>query len=417
MVTDKTRIISLYIVAMLFSGVCYFLQVLPMNSTSHFEKILSLSPSQTVTLTSLFLIAYAFMQIPIGILVDRFGIKLVVSISLSITILGSILYAVGTTILIVAIGRTLTGLGCAVAYLSGIFIAAKYLPLKRLPIFIGLVEAVSVWSVIIGTHVFKKIHTHYGWYMANFAIIIFCLILLILFLFLSRKIEHTPKKVHSNTRNLIKQAFSLLSNKTILAIFIYSFCTWLVFMSFAGYWIKLYMLHMYNYSEHDIKPLSGLYWGTFLIANILVGFCINTPKWTKITLMVLSVTGFLDFLYIASAHSLSNLGFVITITLAGISASGIVVAFAIITKIVSTELSGTALSINNTFAILGGYTGQVLFGYIVKQDYLPWVNGFMHKHIINVHYFSAFIIYPFFAFIGVITAVFIIQKPIRTAPP
>jgi MFS family permease len=319
------------------------------------------------------------------------------------------LYLIGSSGVVLAIARGFTGVGCSVGYISGIFIAVKYFPAKRLPIFVSLVEGVSTLGAMLATTAFNKLLTNFGWDIANASIVVLCLVLLILSVLFGWTINY-QQKVKSSFIQAMKQGLFLLKNKPLLAVFIYSFCTWLIIMSFAGYWIKNYMIAMHGYNVEDALALASIYWGAFFVANMTVGFFVESLRACKIALLILAFISLINYIYMSVPVLFNYHQLVLVSVIGGFASSGVIMAFSIIPKIVSSELSGTALAVNNTFIILGGYVGQVLFGYLVDKAPFFEHNELMHAHHIELHYYNAILIYPLFAFIGVVAVFYVVYK-------
>lgn len=78
---------------------------------------LSLSPGQLGLVTAVFMIAIAVLQVPVGMLLDRFGSRRVVSLFLAVAALGCLLFT-GQHYLTVVAGRLLTGAGLAACWVG-----------------------------------------------------------------------------------------------------------------------------------------------------------------------------------------------------------------------------------------------------------------------------------------------------------
>lgn len=412
MTKNNIQVYSLFVVALLFAGLSFFLQVLPVNTADHFTHTLGLTTANVIELASLYLLAYAIMQIPIGIVFDKYGVKWVLPMGLIFTGLGSLLYLIGSNSAFIAIGRALTGIGCSVGYISGIFIAVKYFSPKRLAICVSLVEGISTLGAMVATTTFNELLTSFGWNIANTMIVIFCIILLVFSLFFGRGLDYSTSGEikHKSFKLAIFQALSLMKDKRLLAIFIYSFCTWLIIMSFAGYWLKYYMITMHKYEVNMALKLASFYWMAFFIANVTIGFFVQELKGCKIAMLILAIISFVNYCYMAVPILFSYEQLAIVSILGGITTSGVIMAFAIIPKFVSEEMSGTALAVNNTFIIIGGYIGQILFGKIIDNVNILKCNCFLEARNIDPTYYSAILIYPFFALIGLLAVIYAVRK-------
>lgn len=79
---------------------------------------LNLSASQLSLLASITFYTYALMQIPAGLLLDRFGYKLVSLLGIGVTGIGSVLLSFSTTFGTACLSRFLIGLGTSVIFIA-----------------------------------------------------------------------------------------------------------------------------------------------------------------------------------------------------------------------------------------------------------------------------------------------------------
>ena len=79
---------QLFCLAIVFAALSIFFQMLPLNTADHFQESLGIPINQVINLTSLYFITYAIMQVPGGILLDKFGLKYVLPFAIFITTIG-----------------------------------------------------------------------------------------------------------------------------------------------------------------------------------------------------------------------------------------------------------------------------------------------------------------------------------------
>jgi nitrate/nitrite transporter NarK len=89
-------------------------------------------------LTSVYFATFAAAQIPIGILLDRYGPRRVQSVLLLVAAVGSTLFAVSEHFLMLLLGRALIGLGVASAMTAGLKALVLWFPGDRVPLLNGL---------------------------------------------------------------------------------------------------------------------------------------------------------------------------------------------------------------------------------------------------------------------------------------
>ena len=92
-----------------------------------------LSPSQLGLVTALYFLTFGLSQLPLGVLLDRYGPARVQSILLAIAAIGSLLFALSETFGALALARGLIGMGVAGALMSSFTAFALWFPGRHLP--------------------------------------------------------------------------------------------------------------------------------------------------------------------------------------------------------------------------------------------------------------------------------------------
>jgi len=94
---------------------------------------LGLSSADLGLLTSAYLLAFAAFQLPLGVLMDRYGPRRVQTVLLLVTAAGCALYALGTAMSQLAIARAAIGLGVSGCLMSSFTTFSRAFPAERLP--------------------------------------------------------------------------------------------------------------------------------------------------------------------------------------------------------------------------------------------------------------------------------------------
>jgi MFS family permease len=102
-------------------------------------------------LTSVYFLTFAAAQIPIGILLDRYGPRRVQSVLLVIAAVGSTLFAVSDHFLMLLVGRALVGLGVASAMTAGLKALVLWFPGNRVPLLNGLMVMLGALGAVTAT--------------------------------------------------------------------------------------------------------------------------------------------------------------------------------------------------------------------------------------------------------------------------
>lgn len=101
-------------------------------------------------LTSAYFLAFAAVQLPLGVLLDRYGASRVQGSFLLIAAAGAVLFAVGDDLATLSIARGLIGLGVSSGLMSAFKAYSTRLPAERLPLANGLHMAAGSLGVLAG---------------------------------------------------------------------------------------------------------------------------------------------------------------------------------------------------------------------------------------------------------------------------
>jgi len=124
---------------------------------------LGLGAASLGVLTSAYFISFAAFQLPLGILLDRYGPRRVEAALLLVAAAGALLFGLGDSLTALAAGRALIGLGVS-ACLMGAFTAnVQWWPRDRLPLVNGLTMAFGGLGAVLATTPVAALLPSTGW--------------------------------------------------------------------------------------------------------------------------------------------------------------------------------------------------------------------------------------------------------------
>ena len=122
-----------------------------------------LSAGDLGLLTAMYFLTFAAFQLPLGILLDRYGPRRVQSCLLLVAALGALLFAVGDDILFLAVGRGLIGLGVAGCLMAAIKAGTMWFDTRHWPIVNGCLLAVGGLGAVSATAPLEAALGLVGW--------------------------------------------------------------------------------------------------------------------------------------------------------------------------------------------------------------------------------------------------------------
>jgi len=130
---------------------------------SHLSSDTGLGTADLGLLTSVYFLVFAAAQIPVGILLDRFGPRRVQSVLLLLAALGAGLFAVSTGFLPLLIARAMIGLGVAAALTAGLKSIILWFPRERVALLNGYMIMLGSLGAVTATAPVEHLLAWMGW--------------------------------------------------------------------------------------------------------------------------------------------------------------------------------------------------------------------------------------------------------------
>lgn len=127
------------------------------------QRDLGIGAADLGTLTAAYFITFALVQLPLGILLDRFGPRRVQAMFLLSAALGAVVFAIGSGLSHLVIGRALVGLGVAGGLMSAMKAIALWLPKERWALANGVFMTAGGLGALAATLPVELALEHFHW--------------------------------------------------------------------------------------------------------------------------------------------------------------------------------------------------------------------------------------------------------------
>ncbi len=368
-------------------------------------------------LGAFFYYPYIVMQIPVGLLVDKYGPRRWLAAAALASAGGSALFAFAYVISMAELGRFMVGLGSAFAFVSAVKLATIWFDSKKLGLLVGLTQGAGMLGAALGTGVFSLLVMRWGWRgaMNSVALILFVFALLIYWL-VKDKSDHKQYSVDTadNTKHHISDNLKLvLSSKQSWFNALYAGFLYAPTAALGEFWGVSFFHHMYSFSIQQ----SGLLMGAIFIGWALGGPCMgwlsDRMKCRK-PLMLLSVASSLVLLTLLffgsqwSYHALLCLMFFY-----GVSNTGVALAYAVAGELHGAGVVGMSVAFTNMASILIGALLQPVIGLLLDHE---WTGRLHHGVRIysSVAYHDVLFILPCCLVISCIFAILVRESYLAT---
>ena len=133
----------------------YFLSYLYRSTNAvlapYLSSDLNLNAEQLGLITSAYFLTFGLFQLPLGVLLDKYGARKVQSILFLIASIGAILFSLGNDVWSLVTARGLIGLGVSGALMAAFKAFAVWFPKERLPLLIGLFMSAGGMGAIVAS--------------------------------------------------------------------------------------------------------------------------------------------------------------------------------------------------------------------------------------------------------------------------
>lgn len=153
-------VFTVFVVAYFFS---YFYRSANAVIADDLSRDLGLGPEQLGLMTSLFFLAFAAAQVPLGAALDRFGARYVTSGLMLSGVLGSILFGLAESFTALAVARALIGLGMAGVLMGSLKAFSGWFPPRQFATVSGLFLGLGSLGALAAATPLAALNEAVGW--------------------------------------------------------------------------------------------------------------------------------------------------------------------------------------------------------------------------------------------------------------
>lgn len=369
--SHPVRSISIYIVATLFLVYEMALQVSPSVMTENLMSAFSIGAGKLGLMASFYYYSYAIMQVPAGLLHDRFGPRRLIAFSALLCAIGAFFFGSTTAFAPAAMGRFLMGIGSAFAFIGVLVVAARWFDRRYFALLVGIGQFLAAIGALGGELPLAYAVDHLGWRASMLLLALIGGVVALLAIFVIR--NYPPGVVPHHKREdglrLIEKIKEILTHKQTYAIGAYAFCAWGPVLAIAALWGVPFLIAL-----HGIENTQA----AFAISMLWIGVAISSPFWgwvsdhlgrRNLPLQICSVIGLVTSILLIYVPSVPFWGTCVVLFLIGVAGAGQIVTFALVRENNRPSMTGAAVGLNNMAVVAGGALFQPLVGWLL---YLFW---------------------------------------------
>jgi len=370
------------------AGLFYFfeimLRMLPGTSTSELMHIFKINATELGVFTAFYYWSYTIMQIPAGLIVDRFSIRRTLVGACLLCVLGFMTVHATADLQVAELGRFIIGFGSAFAYVSALKVASVWLPANRFGLASCIVDSLGMIGAMFAEIVFVHINITAGYRVTIHSLIITGLIVCgMVYLVLrdgperkhkSQKERHYEELKHADQTNVFDKLAIIARNPQIWLIGAVGCLFYLPSSVIGDVWGIPYLKTVYHVTQSQASYLMATFFAGWTIVGPFLGAISDK---TERRVLPVKLTLWLDLVLFSLVIFLPPLtGFVMPLALMygvfffiGVATGTHPLIFALAKENYSNRIAGTVVAFTNTVIMLGGLLFQPLVGFLLDSSH------------------------------------------------
>ena len=383
----------------------FFLQLSSGEIVYGLMKSFSLSALGGGMLASTYYYIYVALQIPAGLLIDRFGPRRLLSLGSLVCAVGCLLFGSAHLLIWAIVGRLLMGLGAAFAFIGSLNVITKWFPPQQFGLMAAVAETIGMSGTLLGSFFLADFVQRMGWrYSMVRAAAIAAIIGGLVWVIVRDTppgliLAHSEKKCHSRAR---QDFYFLIKKSKIWLNGLYSGLMFSIITVFVALWAVPYMQLAHHLSLVMASIVCNLVFIGVGLAGPVMGWLdsrITDRRWLLLICSLVSAGLIMVIIYMPELP----LSMVMSLMmLLGIFASGYVLTFGIANETVPPHMRGTSLGFVNALSVGAAPLFQPVIGFVLHLTARSATNVGEYYSIHN--YQEALTLIPFLILIaGILT--------------
>lgn len=327
-----------------------------------------ITATQFGTLAAFYYYAYTPMQVPAGMIYDKFGVRFVLCLASLLAVLGLSIFISADSFFVAGCGRFLIGLGTAFAYIGTLKLASIWLPPNKFATVAGLTTAIGMTSGMLAQKYLTSVIAVIGYQEALRTALIAGVILSVIIVL---SVRNRPKAERNalnemqtpmNVKQLLSALRHIFTNPQMWLIGIIGCLLYLPSSVFLDLWGIPYLKAVYNLSPEQAVLISSYTFYGWIISGPIIGAFSDK---IKRRCMPLTVTGFFAAVLLCAVFYLPGIsvsGLYVIFFMIGFCCGAHPLCFAMGKESNPIQISGTAVAVTNMLIMAGGAIFQPVVG-------------------------------------------------------
>ena len=375
---------------------------------------MGLSAEALGALGGTYFLVFGFSQIPVGVLLDRFGPRLINTALLVVAAGGALIFAAAQDATMLAIGRGVMGLGCASGLMGALVVYSRWFPPQTFSTLAGFTLAFGGFGSLIATTPLAAAAELVGWRGAfvGAAAVTMAIALMV---WLSIRDAPPGETFHQDIEresltDAIKGVWAVLANRQLHLLMPLNAVAYASVMATLGLWGAPYLVDVHGLDVVTAADILMAMAITLMIGSVSYGWLGPRIGTYKIPALAGALTVAAVYLWLAISPPQGAMAIALLFGLVGLLGAYSVLILSHVRSLFPLRMVGRGLTAANLFNFAGVGVVQAISGWIVGA--WPVVDGARpHEAYQALYWFLAAIV------VGAAVIYMFSRDPLRRPEP
>ncbi len=384
----------------------YFARVSPGVMSLELQNAFSVSAAGLGALSAYFYYPYVVMQLPVGLMVDRYNIRNLLTTMAIITALGCAFFGFASSLWLASFARAAIGFSAAFAFVSALRLAAMWFPPAMLGMIGGTTQALGMLGAAVGEAPVSLLVSSIGWRNTMYVMASVFVVLAVLIFRYVRERECSLMKARrtESAAPFLVSLKRMLSNRRVLMV---SLCAGLLFAPTAvigEFWGPVFLQYGRGLSAHSAAFADGLIFLGWGIGGPLFGWLSDRVNKRKPFVLVSALFGAVCIALVLFMPNLTTAQIYALFFLYGVTNFGVATCYVMASELSEKDVLGASIAFANMSSVIIGALLQPLLGLVIDW----YMGGAVGVSDISLNAFRVgFCVVPLCSLLGFFAAIFL----------
>ncbi len=358
------RAMTAFTLGTLFFAYAFVQRVSPSVMTIELMRDFAVGGAALGSLSAFYFYAYASIQLPVGMLTDRFGPRKLMSFAAALCALATLVFARSESLWMASLGRALIGATVAFAFVGTLAIASYWFRPARFAMLAGVLQSVGMGGAIFGQAPLRALIEAFDWRASMYLLAVVALLLAVAIYYLVPMRSQAQRAVGGRSSALAGLRAVAVNRQTWICALI-GFGMAASMLGFGGLWGVPWLQTVHGYTPTRAAATTSMIFVGWALFSPFTGWISDrvgrrNPVLLAGALVALAALAWL--LYRPPPAPLAMMALIFTL---GAGGSAMTVCFGSVRELNHPGYGSTAVGLMNMCVVGSGAVMQPLIGWLL----------------------------------------------------